>query len=431
LEFAIVAKAIPRNTNIAALDVGTTKIACFIAQVGENLVGEGPVGDGSDFQVIGVGHHRSRGMRNGQVVNLDEVEASIRAAVDAAEQMANERINSVFVNMSCGAPKSTRVEVELAVSGHQIRDTDVRRVLDQGSAMYDEADRELIHCIPTGYSIDGGNGIIDPRGMYGDRLGVNIHLVTAALGPVRNLATVIDRCHLDIENRIVSPYASGLACLVEDEKELGVTVIDIGGGTTSIAVFMEGQVVFVGTLPVGGHHVTSDIAKGLSTPVSKAERLKTIYGSVMLTPADTREMLKVPLVGEDDDVTANEIPRSMLVQIIQPRMEEIFELVRSHLEASGFGKAAGRRVVLTGGASQLEGVRDLAELVLDRQVRLGRPKFIRGLPESVSGPAFATATGLLRYGLREHVTRPDFGAMAAAKNKRGIGRFGQWLKESF
>ena len=414
-------KPVPRTSTIAALDVGTTKVACFIAQMGE----------GDEFHLTGVGHHRSRGLRSGQVVNLDEAEASVRAAVDAAEQMSNNRIERVFLNMSCGAPQSTRVDVELVVSGHQIRDTDVRRVLDCGSAQFDSADRELIHCIPTGYSIDGGNGILDPRGMYGDKLGVNLHLVTASVGPARNLGTVIDRCDLDIEERVVSPYASGLACLVDDEKDLGVTVIDMGGGTTSIAVFMESQVVYVDTLPVGGNHVTGDIAKGLSTPVAMAERLKTVYGSVMQAPGDARELIKVPLVGEDDEDSANEVPKSMLVQIIQARVEETFELVRSHLEVSGFGKTAGRRVVLTGGASQLEGVRDLAELVLDKQVRLGRPKLIRGLPESLSGPAFATAAGLLRYGLREHVAKPDPAAMKAANNKRNFGRIGQWLRENF
>ncbi|MBY0509866.1 MAG: cell division protein FtsA [Rhodospirillaceae bacterium] len=415
-------KTIPRNSTIAALDIGTTKVACFIAQMGE----------GDDFHLTGVGHHRSRGMRSGQITNLDEAEASVRAAVDAAEQMSNSRIDSVFINMSCGTPQSTRVDVELAVSGHQIRDTDVRRVLDHGSAQYDAGDRELIHCIPTGYSIDGGNGILDPRGMYGEKLGVNIHLVTAALGPARNLNTVIDRCDLDIVDRVVSPYASGLACLVDDEKDLGVTVIDMGGGTTSIAVFMESQVVYVDSLPVGGNHVTGDIAKGLSTPVAKAERLKTVYGSVMQSPGDARELLKVPLVGEEDEESANEVPKSMLVQIINARIEETFELVRSHLETSGFAKLAGRRVVLTGGASQLEGVRDLAELVLDKQVRLGRPKMIRGLPESLSGPAFATGVGLLRYGLREHVSKPDHAAIAAAaKSKRNLGRIGQWLRENF
>jgi cell division protein FtsA len=413
-------KTIPRNSTIAALDIGSTKVACFIAQMGES----------EDFHVAGVGHHRSRGMRSGQITNLDEAEASVRAAVDAAEQMSNSRIDKVFVNMSCGTPQSTRVDVELAVSGHQIRDIDVRRVLDHGGAQYDVNDRDLIHCIPTGYSIDGGNGILDPRGMYGDKLGVNIHLVTAAVGPSRNLNAVIDRCDLDIEDRVVSPYASGLACLVDDEKDLGVTVIDMGGGTTSIAIFLESQVVYVDTLPIGGNHVTGDIAKGLSTPVVKAERLKTVHGSVMQTPSDARELLKVPLVGEEDEETANEVPKSMLVQIIQARMEETFELARSHLEASGFAKMAGRRVVLTGGASQLEGVRDLAELVLDKQVRLGRPKMIRGLPESLSGPAFATAVGLLRYGLREHVSKPDHAAMAAAK-KRNFGKIGQWLRENF
>jgi len=424
-----VSKTIARNSTIAALDVGTTKVACFIAQVGDH--GETAPGEPLDIQVIGAGHHRSRGLRAGQVVNLDEAEASVRAAVDAAEQMANTRIEKVFVNVSCGAPRSRRVDVELQVSGHQIRDTDVRRVLDHGSAIPDGDDQELIHCIPTGYSIDGGNGIIDPRGMYGERLGVNIHLVTAGIGPSRNLASVVDRCDLAFEDRVVTSYASGLACLVEDEKEMGVTVIDMGGGTTSIAVFIEGQVVFVETIPIGGNHVTNDVAKGLSTPVSKAERLKTVYGSVVLTPGDARELLKVPLVGEDDEESANEVPKSMLVQIIQPRLEETFELVRSHLEVSGYGKNAGRRVVLTGGASQLEGVRDLAELVLDKQVRLGRPKMMRGLPDSVSGPAFATAVGLLRYGLREHVAKPDYAAMKAANNKRGIGRFGQWLRENF
>jgi cell division protein FtsA len=230
---------------------------------------------------------------------------------------------------------------------------------------------------------------------------------------------------------VVSAYASGLACLVEDEKELGVTVIDMGGGTTSVAVFQEGHIEFVESAPIGGNHVTNDIAKGLSTPVAKAERLKTVYGSVVHTPSDTRELLKVPLVGEEDEESANEVPKSMLVQIIQPRLEETFELVRGMLDAGGYSKIAGRRVVITGGGSQLEGVRDLAELVLDKQVRLGRPKMIRGLPESVSGPAFATGAGLLRFAVNEHVMQPDFAAIEHASRSRGLGRIGQWLKENF
>ena len=410
-----------RNGVIAALDIGTTKVCCFVAHTDE----------AGQLQISGVGHHRASGMRNGQVVNMDAAEASVRAAVDAAEQMANERIDKVFVNMTCGNPRSSQVEVELAVSGHQIKETDVRLVMEHAGGHFDADDRELIHCIPTGYSIDGANGIIDPRGMYGDRLGVNIHLVTAALGQSRNLSTVIERCHLEVEDRVVSAYASGLACLVEDEKELGVTVIDMGGGTTSVSVFQEGHIAFVESIPIGGNHVTGDVAKGLSTPVLKAERLKTVYGSVIQTPSDTRELLKVPLVGEEDENSANEVPKSMLVQIIQPRLEETFELVRGLLDASGYSKIAGRRVVITGGASQLEGVRDLAELVLDKQVRLGRPKMIKGLPDSVSGPAFSTAAGLLRYAVNEHVMQPDLAAIDTVARGNGFGRFGQWLKENF
>lgn len=414
-------KGTVRNSVIAALDIGTTKVCCFIATTDEN----------AQLQIAGVGHHRATGLRNGQVVNMDEAEASVRAAVDAAEQMANERVDRVFINVTCGSPRSSQVDVELAVSGHEIRDTDVRRIMESAGSQFNAADRDLIHCIPTGYSIDGANGIIDPRGMHGEKLGVNIHLVTAALGQSRNLSTVVERCHLDIQDKVVSAYASGLACLVEDEKELGVTVIDMGGGTTSVAVFQEGHIEFIETIPIGGNHVTSDIAKGLSTPVAKAERLKTVYGSVVQTPSDTRELLKVPLVGEEDEESANEVPKSMLVQIIQPRLEETFELVRGALDASGYSQIAGRRVVITGGASQLEGVRDLAELVLDKQVRLGRPRMIRGLPESVSGPAFATTAGLLRYAVNEHVSLPDMAAIETVGRSRGIGRIGQWLKENF
>ena len=414
-------KGTVRNSVIAALDIGTTKVCCFVAQTDDN----------GQLQIGGVGHHRANGMRNGQVVNMDAAEASVRAAVDAAEQMANERVDRVFVNVNCGSPRSSQIEVELSVSGHQIKDTDVRRIMEHAGDHIDTEDRDLIHCIPTGYSIDGSNGIIDPRGMYGDLLGVNIHLVTAALGQSRNLATVIERCHLEIEDKVVSAYAAGLACLVEDEKELGVTVIDMGGGTTSVVVFQDGHIAFVDSVPIGGNHVTGDIAKGLSTPVAKAERLKTVYGSVVQTPSDTRELLKVPLVGEDDENSANEVPKSMLVQIIQPRLEETFELVRALLDASGYSKIVGRRVVITGGASQLEGVRDFAELILDKQVRLGRPKMIKGLPESVSGPAFATGAGLLRYAVNEHVTQPDLAAIDTAARRRGFGRIGQWLKENF
>lgn len=406
-----------RNGLIAALDVGTTKVCCFIARAQ----------DGDDPRVIGIGHQLSRGLRCGAVVDMDEAETSIRAAVDAAEQMAGERVSGVVVNLSGGQPQSSNLKVEVAINGHAVGDADLRRMFDHCRQHGVSPDRELIHSIPLGYTIDGNDGINDPRGMYGERLGVTVHQITASTGPVRNLAKVVHRGHLEIESRVVSPYASGLACLVEDEKDLGAICIDMGGGTTSLAVFLDGHLVHTDVIPVGGTHVTNDIARGLSTPVIQAERLKTLYGSALATPADDREILKVPLVGEEEEDASNQVARSMLVQIIQPRLEETFELVRSRLEETGFDKIAGRRAVLTGGASQLQGVRELAGMILDKQVRIGRPSGLQGLAEATGGPAFATCAGLLRYAVLNTL---EMSAKAARDDGKAgpMGWLGTWLR---
>jgi cell division protein FtsA len=242
---------------------------------------------------------------------------------------------------------------------------------------------------------------------------------------------VVGRCHLDVAGIVVGPYAAGLACLVEDEQQLGVTVIDMGGGTTSIGVFFDGNLIFCDTVPVGGAHVTSDIARGLSTPLAHAERMKTLYGHAIRSPADERETIAVPQVGEEEDGQANHVPKSLLVGIIGPRLEETFELVRERLEKSGFDKLAGRRIVLTGGACQLPGTRELAGLILDKQVRVGRPLKIGGLAEATQGSAFSTCAGLLHFALSERaeIPRP---ARGAVESPGGLfGRFGLWLKENF
>ncbi len=267
--------------------------------------------------------------------------------------------------------------------------------------------------------------------MFGERLGVDMHVVTAAAGAVRNLTSCVARCHLDIRALVVSPYAAGLAALVDDERDLGVTVIDMGGGTTTVAVFFDGNVVFTDSVPIGGGHVTNDIARGLSTPLVHAERMKTLYGNCIPSPADERDVINVPKVGEDDGGQVEAVPKSILVGVIQPRLEETFELVRARLESSGFDKIAGRRVVLTGGASQLSGVRELAGLVLDKQIRMGRPIRIGGLAEATAGPAFATAAGLLAYALEA-----DAGPFRAERNPQEepnglMGRIGHWLRENF
>jgi len=405
----------------AALDVGTTKVCCFIARRGE---------DGRP-QVIGIGHQLARGLRGGAIVDMEAAEASILTAVHAAEQMAGETLRDVTVNVAGGHPASQTIGVEVAIAGHEVGDIDLRRVLDQGQVFDATPDRRLIHSIPVGYTIDGSRGIRDPRGMYGERLGVDMHVVTAAAGPVRNLSTCIARCHLDIRSLVVSPYAAGLASLVDDEMDLGVCVVDMGGGTTTLAVFFDGNVVYTDSIPIGGQHVTSYIARGLSTPIAHAERMKTLYGNCVPSPADEREQITVPQVGEEDQAQANTIPKSILVGIIQPRLEETVEIVRSRLETSGFDKIAGRRIVLTGGASQLTGVRELSQLVLDKQVRMGRPIRIGGLAESTNGPAFAVGAGLIAYAQRIASDEPRPSRMHADAHNGLIGRLGNWLKENF
>ena len=410
-----------KNGLMAAIDVGTSKICCFIARMGE---------DGRPH-VVGIGHQLSRGVRGGAIIDMEQAEMAVLTTVHAAEQMAGETIEDVVLNLSGGYPASQTVGVEVPLAGREVGEHDLHRVLMHGSQINGNSERRLIHSIPVGYSIDGSKGIRDPRGMFGDRLGVDMHVVTAAAGAVRNLTTCVAKCHLNIKALVVSPYASGLAALVDDEMDLGVTVIDMGAGTTSLAVFFDGHVVYTDSVPIGGAHVTNDIARGLSTPLVHAERMKTLYGNCLATPADEREIIQVPQVGEEETGITNPIPRSILIGIIQPRLEETFELVRSRLEASGFDRVAGRRVVLTGGASQLGGVRELAALVLDKQVRMGRPIRVHGLADATGGPAFTTAAGLLTYALQAEPettkpTRPE-GDLSG-----GIFvRFGSWLRENF
>ncbi len=408
----------PRGT-IGVVDIGTSKVCCFIARR-----------QGAEPHITGIGHQVSRGVRNGVIVDIDAASHSILTAIHTAEQMSGETLSEIVVNLS-GVNASRIVKAEINVNGREITDSDMRRVLDHGHAMKEPADREVIHSIPVGFSIDQSRGIRDPRGMYGQRLGVNMHVVTASAAAVRNIAHCIGRCHLEIGALVASPYAAGLACLVEDETELGVTVVDMGGGTTTIAVFFDGNLVFTDSVPIGGGHVTNDIARGLSTPIAHAERMKTLYGNAIASTADERETISVPQVGEEDETNANHVPKSLLVGIISPRLEETFEMVRDRLESSGFDKIAGRRVVLTGGASQLPGTRELAGLILDKQIRIGRPLRIEGLAEATGGPAFATSAGLVHFALSERAETLRQGRVLTEEPGGLFVRFGHWIRENF
>lgn len=412
----------PRGSIVAVVDVGTTKVVCFIARVE----------DGDELRIIGVGHQSSQGLKAGTIVDMQAATLAIGQAVNAAEQMCGETIHEVLVSLSASHIESHGVTIEVTIAGHQVGDLDLRRALVHARGVERPGETELLHAIPTGFSIDGNRGIEDPRGMFGQALGVQLHAVTANVGAVKNLTTCFADTHLKVDACCVAPYASGLSVLVDDEKELGATIIDMGGGTTEIGVFMDGVLVHSDCVQVGGAHVTSDVARGLTTPLAHAERIKTLHGSCIATSTDDRDVIDVPQVGEHGDsepVHANHMPRSLLVGIIQPRLEETFELVRQRLEASGFYQVAGRRVVLTGGASQLGGVRELAQLVLDKQVRIGKPKRLLGQPESVCGSAFSTAVGLLSFA--QLPVEDLSGLTSGPQSMPGLfGRVGAWLKEN-
>ena len=405
----------------AALDVGSTKVSCFIAHVSN---------DGG-IRVAGASHHAAEGVRSGVIVDMEAAQASIMTAITAAEQLAGERIREVFVNVNGAKLASRTCGAKIAITGREVEEADLRKVLNHGYAFREPDERALIHCIPVGYSIDGSRGIRDPRGMYGDELAVNMHLVSASIGALRNLATCVERCHLDIEAMVAGPYAASLACLVEDEMDLGVTLVDMGGGTTTIAVCYDGNVIYTDTVPIGGAHVTRDIASGLSTSRPHAERMKTLYGACVASPTDDHELIDVPLIGEDNAGHPNHVPRSLLVGIIAPRLEETFEAVRKKLDESGVAAQAGRRLVLTGGASQLHGVRELAALILGKQVRLGRPLRIAGLADSTSGPGFAVAAGLIAYAVRKHGSDEERALKLPEGPITRVARIGNWLRENF
>lgn len=415
-----------KGSLLAALDVGSSKIACFIARI---------LDDAGTFEVLGVGHHVSAGIKNGAITNLDKAEAAIRQTVHAAENMAADimkgyPLREVVVNLSGLHTGSHFHTADVNVSGHEITDNDVRRALAKAQEQVLSEEYELIHTIPVGFRIDGHDGVTEPRGMVGQTMSTDIHMVTGNIGALQNMATCIERSHLDISSFCHAAYAAGLASLVEDEMDLGCTLIDMGAGVTSFAVFQGGHIIYSDAIPIGGEHVTNDIAKGLTTSINDAERLKALYGSAMASGHDESELIDIPRLGEHDGAEPNHVPRSLLIGIIQPRIEEILELVRARLKDSGLGTALGRRVVLTGGASQMHGLRDLAGHVLDKQVRLGKPIRLSGLPDAVSGPGFASVAGLLTY-IAERSHEMPAQIMADAEPGSLWERTKLWLRENW
>jgi cell division protein FtsA len=422
-----------RSALIAALDVGTSKIACLIGRLKPNPSRDTLRRRSHSIEVLGFAHTGARGMKAGAVIDLTAAEAAIRQAVDIAERGAKLQLEAVVVAVSAGRPASELMTASVDVAGSAVSDGDIARVLSAGSQHSARPGRALLHSLPIGYALDDARCIRDPRGMIGSRFGIDMHVASVDVFVVRNLMLAVERCHLAVEALVASPYVAGLSALADDEADLGAAVVDLGAGTTSIAVFAGGRFVHVDGFTLGGRHVTTDLAKGLNASLADAERIKTLYGTVLAGGADERDMITIPPVGQDERETPQFVPRSALIRIIKPRVEEILETVRDRIAASPFAAEPSGHVILTGGASQMSGIGDLAARILNRQVRIGRPLGISGLPEEAKGPAFAAATGLLVYPQVAHREHFEQRRTRSARPGAGgyIARVGRWLRESF
>lgn len=417
-----------RSATLGVLDVGSCKVACVIARLRPKAPEGLLAGRTHAIEVIGYGVQESRGVKSGAIVNLGRAEAAIRRAVDAAERMAGVTLESLILSQSSGRLAAEGFGAKVDLETGVVRESDIRRVLAASGRHQITEGRTALHALPIGYELDGQDGIADPRGMVGETLGVDVNLITADRATQDNLALAVSHCHLDIDGVVAAPYASALASLVDDEGELGAVCVDIGGGTSTMAIFCEGHIVHVDGIALGGHHVTVDIAHGLSVSIDEAERLKTLYGSAIASMSDERDALIIHQVGEEDGSAPVTISRTTLNAIIRPRVDEMLELIRDRLVASGFSGRVGRRVVITGGGSQLTGLVDVARSVFARPVRLGRPLGVKGLPVAARGSAFSTVVGLLVY---PQLAPASLFQASAASSAGYFARMGRWLRESF
>ena len=405
-----------KGSLITALDVGSSKVSCAVAQLYDSGV----------FEVLGVGVQLSSGVKAGVVIDMDDVITSIVNAVHTAEKMAGVTVRDVILSVNGTHLKSSKFIMEMNVSGHPIDGADIRRALSQAREARMDHTFQNLHTFPTGYALDGMRGIRDPRGMFGDQLKVSAHCLRCKASPLYNLNACVEKSHLDVISYVAAPYASGLSCLVEDEMNLGAILVDMGGSTTSFAIFHGGQVSYAECLPIGGEHITKDIARCFSTTMSNAERLKTLYGSALPLVQDEREMIIVPQVGERRGDSANQLPRSSLIEIIKPRIEETFEYVKDRLQKAGINPQGGQRVVLTGGASQMAGAKEIGSMTLGKNIRLGRPLHL-GSSELSQDPSFATCAGLLFYGQAEHLSYQQ--GIPESRSKKAMAKFGSVLKK--
>ncbi len=405
----------PKTTHIVGFDIGTKKIVCLIGEINEE----------KKIEIIGVGTSESHGLRKGVVVDLDATTAAIKKAQEEAELMAGVEIESAFFGISGSHIKSFNSRGMIAVSGKNrtISREDVGRVIDQSKAIPIPPDRDVLHIIPQEFVVDDQDGITDPAGMSGIKLEVNVHIITAALTSLQNLKNCIERAGIGIEEIVLNQIAAAHAVLTPDERELGVGLIDIGAGTTEVAIFERGSLWYSSTIPLGGDNFTNDIAVGLRTPIPEAERIKKKFGCVAGPLSDEQETIEVPSVGKGRKPRI--LSRQLLAEIIEPRAEEIFRLVEADIKRIGYDKSLNSGLVLTGGTALLEGIEEVAEGIFDLPVRRGEPAGIGGLADRVSTPDFATSTGLILYGYNIWQDR----GLARERKKGAWTRIKDWFGE--
>ncbi|MEL6947030.1 MAG: cell division protein FtsA [Pseudomonadota bacterium] len=424
-----------RSSILSVLDVGSSKICCMIARLTPRNESEVLPGRSHAIEVLGFGYQRSGGIKSGVVVDMEAAETAIRQAVDSAERSSGLTVDSLLLCVSAGRLTSGTFSSSILMDGREVENRDIRSVLAAGCDQLAEDGRMILHALPIGYGLDGQTGIRDPEGMVAMELGVDMHVVSADASPLRNLELSINRAHLSLDGIVATPYASGLASLVDDEARMGCACIDMGGGTTTISIFLNNALVFTDAIAIGGHHVTMDLARGLSTPIHDAERLKVLHGSAQILRDNDADTVNVNRVGEDGGSQQSQIPLSLVSRIIRARVEEIFEMLRDRVVRSGFAGAIGNRVVLTGGASQLTGLSGVASDLLGANIRLGRPMGLLGLPKTAKGPAFSAAAGLLIYpqmSEREFSGRSSVASrMLTAAQGGPFAKMGRWLRESF
>lgn len=403
---------------ITVVDLGSWKISALIATVN----------DAGELEVLGTGQRESRGVRRGFVADMERTEAAIRETVEQAERVAGSNIEDVWVGFSGGNQVSDVVSAERVLGGYRVERADIDELLELARDSIDPAGKVVLHAQPACYTINGNEGVRKPEGMHADRLGVDVHVVMADGAPLANMETCVRGAYLNVNAIVAAPVATGMACLSEEERDLGVALVEMGAGVTNVSVYAGGVLLGMHSIPMGASDITDDIASAFGIRRSQAERVKCFYGSAMQNPRDFREMIEiVPNVAEGERSDGGKITRASLVAVICERLDQILSRVNEALNDLGFGKPAGRQIVLTGGGAELKGIADYSQSALGRTVRIGKPRGLVALPEAHSGPAFATLVGLALYG---HLKPIDIGGPGSAGRKGGEGgqKGGWWQR---